>query len=106
MGYIRWYDNNAELKRLFEILEGLDVALQNEIAKDIIQILLTDFGLNLDKEINQISSNYKFECKRWYDKNIDLFTSFEIIRNLTLQQQNELVEKVLQSIVLIYMKEK
>jgi len=99
MKYIRWYDKNSDLKDVFDFLEGLDITAQKKIAKDILLILLNDFHLNLDERINRVSKNYTYSCKRWYDYNIDLFTSFEIIRGLTKIQQKQLVEKIVSSLL-------
>lgn len=104
MKQIRWYDKNSDLKDIFQFIEKLDGSTQGEVAKDILQILMNDFNLDLDEEINNISKNYTYKCKRWYDNNVDLFTSFEIIRNLSPKLQNEVVRKVFESIMLTYLK--
>lgn len=103
MKQVRWYDKNPNLKNVFEFIEGLDDSNQRKIAQDILQILVNDFNLNLDNEINSISKNYTYKCKRWYDNNIDLFTSFEIIKNLPEDMQTQLVEKIVTSLLLIYL---
>lgn len=105
MKQIRWYDKNPNLKDVFEFLEGLDKKRQKIIAQDIIQILMNDFGLNLDSEINKISENYNYDCKRWYDKDIDLFSSFEIIKSFPQNKQDEIAKKIIETIVFIYLKE-
>ena len=103
MKHVRWYDKNPDLKEVFEFIQELDSPVQTEIAKDIIQILMTDFDLDLDEKINHISLNYNYECKRWYDRNIDLFTSFEIIKSLSPETQTKVVKKIITSILLIYL---
>ena len=104
MEYTRWYDRNPELKEAFTLIEGLDVSIQEQIAQDLIQILMNDFGLNLDAEINRISQGYTYECKRWYDKNIDFFTAFEIIKTLPENSQNEIVKQIIETVLMIYVK--
>lgn len=99
MKYIRWYDKNPDLKDVFDFLEALDITAQRKVAKDILLILLNDFNLDLDERVNRVSKNYTYQCKRWYDYNIDLFTSFEIIRGLTKTQQNQLIEKIVSSLI-------
>lgn len=103
MRRIRWYDKNPDLKDIFEFIEGLDESIQKKIANDIVQILLNDFGLDLDEKINNISKNYTYECKRWYDNNIDLFTSFDIIKDLSEELQNEIAKKIVESILFVYL---
>lgn len=102
METIRWYDKNPLLKEVFEFIHKLDSNQRNQIAKDIIQILMNDLNLNLDNEINTIAKNYNYECKRWYDENIDLFTAFEIIKRLPQKDQAEVVRKIIETALLMY----
>lgn len=101
MKHIRWYDKNPDLKDVFEFLKSLDASIQGKIAKDILQILVNDFNLDLDKQINNITKNYTYNCKRWYDYNIDLFTSFEIIKTLPKNLQIKLIEKIVEVLMLL-----
>lgn len=105
MNSIRWYDKNPNLKDVFEFLEGLDERLQRTIAKDILQILVNDFNFDFDYELNRICKHYNFDCKRWYDKDIDLFSSFEIIKTLSPKLQDLIAKKIIENIVFIYLKE-
>lgn len=105
MENIRWYDKNPNLKEVFEFLEGLDVKLQKTIAKDIMQILVNDFNFDLDYELNRINKNYNFNCKRWYDKDTDLFSAFEIIKSLSTKFQDVITKKIIENIISIYLKE-
>lgn len=102
MKHVRWYDKDPQLKEVFEFIQGLDKTAQDSIAQDIIQILMNEFSLDLDREINQISENYSYNCKRWYDKNIDLFTSFEIIKNLPEKMKKQVITKIIETALLIY----
>lgn len=99
----RWYDKNPDLKYVFGLIKLLDKPIQDSIAQDILQILMTDYGINLDEEINTISKNYNYKCNRWSDKNIDLFTSFEIIKSFSSESQTSLAQKVKTSILLTYL---
>ena len=103
MEHIRWYDKNPDLKEVFEFIQGLDSSVQKEIAKDIIQILMNNFGLNLDAQINDICKNYNYDCKRWYDENIDLFTSFEIIKSLPQETQDKVIKQIINSLLLMHL---
>ncbi len=102
MKHVRWYDKNSNLKAVFDFIQSLDLPVQNEMAKDIVQILMNDFNLNLDERINEISKNYNYECRRWYDNNIDLFSSFELIKNLPDELRNEVVKRIIESALLMY----
>jgi hypothetical protein len=103
MKQIRWYDKNIELKAVFEIIQKLEPNIQKNIAQDILQILLTNFDLNLDNQINTINQNYAYKRSRWYDKNMDLFTSFEIIKDFSPKLQTILAKKIIMSILLTYL---
>jgi len=102
MQHVRWYDKNSNLKEIFEYMAELDENVQTQIGQDILQILVNDFNLNLDEKINKITQDYNYECKRWYDNNIDLFISFAIIKDLSEGLQNEIVKKIVESILFIY----
>lgn len=102
MKHVRWYDKDSNLKAVFEFIQGLDIPVQNEIAKDIIQILMNELQPDLDKKLNEISKNYNYECRRWYDKNIDLFSSFELIKNLPDEMKTDVVKKIIESALLMY----
>lgn len=105
MKNVRWYDRNPDLKEVFEFIQELDSSIQKEIGKDIIQMLMNDFNLDLDDEINRISKNYNYDCKRWYDDNIDLFTSFEIIKKMPSVQKVQVIQKIVMTVLLIYLEE-
>lgn len=103
MKHLRWYDKNPKLCELFELIQNMDNSAKDNLAQDIIQILINDFELNLDEEINNISKNYTYKCQRWYDYNIDLFSSFEIIKTLPEEMQNKIVSKIVETIWLLYL---
>lgn len=102
MESIRWYDKNPLIKEVFEFIQKLEEPSQIEMAKDIIQILMNDMKIDLDKEINQANNDYSYECKRWYDKNPDLHSSFEIIKKLPQMYQKEIMRKIIESALLMY----
>jgi hypothetical protein len=106
MKHIRWYDKNLNLKELFKFIEELDDFHQSKIAEDILQMLMCDFNLDLDTKINEITEKYDFDCKRWYDHNPDLFTSFAIIKDFSPHFQQEVIGKIVKSILHIYIEEK
>ena len=105
MKFFRWYDRNPNLKQIFEFIRNLDEMHQSTVAQDIIQILLSDFNLDLDKKINEITKSYNYKCKRWYDKNIELYTSFEIIKGLSPEEQDKAIEKIYETVLFIYLQE-
>lgn len=104
MKTIRWYDKNPILKDVFEFIQKLNDETQKEIAKDIVQILMTDKTLKSDELINKIGANYNYKCQRWYDNNIDLFSAFEIIKDLPEIHQYEITQKIIESALLMHFK--
>lgn len=102
MKHIRWYDKNPDLKNVFEFIQELDTADQRKIAHDILQILFTDFNINLDEKINEVAKNYNYKAQRWYDNNIDLYTSFEIIKGQSSVTKSKIIEKIVESILYMY----
>lgn len=103
MAYSRWYDKNPDLKEVFEFIENLDEESKISIAQEILQILVSDFGLDMDSKINKISAEYNYDCNRWYDYNIDLFTSFELIKDFGDVQQQEAINKIITTILFMYL---
>lgn len=103
MEQIRWYDKDSELSKVFAVIQKLDISLQDKLAQEILQILLCDLKLNLDEEINSITKNYTYKCKRWYDKNIDLASSFEIIKGLDERKRKDVINKIIESVLYVYL---
>ena len=103
MKYERWYDKDARLKGVFEFIQGLDLPIQNEMAKDIVQILMKELEhkIDLDKMLSDIN-NCNYDFKRWYDKNPDLYSSFEMIKNLPDELRIEAVKRIIESALLMY----
>ncbi len=102
MESVRWYDKNPLIKEVFNFIQKLDSPAQIEIAQDIIQILMNDINIDLDKEINEVNKYADYECKRWYDENPDLHSAFEIIKKLPDIYQKTVMNKIIESALLMY----
>lgn len=102
MKHVRWYDKDANLQAVFEFIQGLDLPVQAEMAKDIVQILMKELNIDMDKYMNEINKSCDYQYKRWYDQNIDLFSSFELIKNLPQELRYEVVRKIIESALLMY----
>ena len=102
MESVRWYDKNPLIKEVFEFIQKLDSPAQIEIAQDIIQILMNDINIDLDKEINEFNNENVHEYKRWYDANPDLHSAFEIIKKLPDIYQKTVMNKIIESALLMY----
>ncbi len=101
MNYVRWYDKDPDLSRLMAFIENLSEDIRDEIAQDLIQIILSEIKTNKDGEISQLSDNKIVEYRRWYDKNISLHSAIEIIKNLDSEQRKEIISLLMESIVQI-----
>lgn len=101
MKYVRWYDKDPDLSRLMAFLESLNEQVREEIAQDLIQIILSELETNKDGELSQLADNKITEYKRWYDKNLSLHSAIEIIKNLDEEQRKEIISLIMESIVQI-----
>lgn len=101
MKYVRWYDKDPDLSRLMAFLESLNEDVREEIAQDLIQIILGELETNKDGEISLLADNKITEYKRWYDKNLSLHSAIEIIKNLGDEQRREIISLIMESIVQI-----
>lgn len=82
-------------------LESLNEDVRDEVAQDLIQIILSELKTNTDGEISLLNENKITEYKRWYDKNISLHSAVEIIKNLDSEQRKEIISLIMESIVQI-----
>lgn len=101
MKYVRWYDKDPDLSNLMTFLEGLNEDVREEIAQDLIQIIMSELNTNKDGEISLLADNKIIEYKRWYDKNVSLHSAIEIIKNLGTKERKEIISLIMESIVQI-----
>lgn len=101
MNYVRWYDKDPDLSHLMKFMESLNDEIRDEIAQDLIQIILGELETNQDSELSLLSENNKGGYKRWYDKNLSLHSAIEIIKNLGDEQRDEILSLIMESIVQI-----
>ncbi len=101
MKYVRWYDKDPDLSSLMSFLESLNEDVRDEVAQDLIQIILSEIKTNPDGEISLLNENKITEYKRWYDKNLSLHSAIEIIKNLNDEQRKEIISLIMESIVQI-----
>ena len=101
MKYVRWYDKDPDLSSLMSFMESLDEELRDEVALDLIQIILSEIEANTDGELSHLNDNKITEYKRWYDKNLSLHSAIEIIKNLNEEQRKQIISLIMESIVQI-----
>lgn len=101
MNEVRWYDKDPDLSHLMSFLEGLDEKIRDDIAQDLIQIILNELHTNQDCEISLLCENNVAVYKRWYDKNLSLHSAFEIIKNMGNIERKTIISLLTESIVQI-----
>ena len=101
MKYVRWYDKDPDLSSLMSFMESLDEEVRDEVAQDLIQIILSEIEANTDGELSHLNDNKITEDKRWYDKNLSLHSAIEIIKNLNEEQRKQIISLIMESIVQI-----
>ena len=101
---MRWYESNLELKELLNFIQTLDDDDKATVANHLLQILVNECGINLDKEISEISKK-SYSYARWYDQLFDLSTAMEFLKNLPTNQQDFVVKRFMSEIIMSYLKE-
>jgi len=99
--YIRWYDNDPDLKHLMAFIENLNEETREHIAQDLIQIILAEIETDKDAELYQLTQNNIGQYRRWYDSNIILHSAIEIIKNLDESKRKEIIHLIMESIIQI-----
>lgn len=99
----RWYEHYPEVVELMAFIQSLEPEKQVFISQQLLQILINECGLNLDKELTRISKNdYTYE--RWYDQDYGLSASFELMKKLPEAKRNFVVRRLLSEIVMGFAK--
>ncbi len=101
---MRWYENNNELSELLNFVESLNEDDKIVISQHLLQIIVNECNINIDKELSKFSCN-EYSYQRWYDDVLDLSTSLEILKNLPDAQKDYVVKRFLSEIVMSYAKE-
>ena len=89
----RWYEKNEYLCAFMNLMQDLPIDIQCEIAIDIIikasNLIDRDYT-NIIKEIaNYNPKNYK----RWYDKNPNIHTAIESLRDLSEEEREKIIQE-------------
>ena len=97
--YNRWYDKYPDLKKMLTLLESVPKEYADIIAQDFLQIILDKYKDKFDEVIKNMSDNAPPRYNRWYDKNYDLHTCIEFIRNLDDEEKPELINSFIMSLL-------
>ena len=94
----RWYDKNDDISQLLKFLEIIDTRNRKVIANEILQIIFSELSVNLNEKIKDLG-NISHECnKRWYDEDTEVQSAIEIIKSLSPQQHQELIEHIVETL--------
>ena len=88
----RWYEKNEYLKAFMGLLKDIPLESQCEIATDIILEASTMIDRDYSKIVQEIADYDTKNYKRWYDKNPNVHTAIESLRDLTEDQREIIIQ--------------
>ena len=94
----RWSDKNEALKQIMEILESSDPETQNDIANDIIQLIVNK-QYDIDNFIQVINHESPSSRNRWYDEDETMHSAVEMLKNIDENEKKELFKEILTTIL-------
>ena len=94
----RWYDNYSDISQLFSFLEALDERKRKIVANEILQIVFCELGVDVNEKVNELSLLKHDYDKRWYDIDIDVQSSIELIRGLSENERQEVLSRVIETL--------
>ena len=95
----RWYDKDPQLKGILNILQKAPDDMRQDIAMEIIQIIINENFTTSDDLLSFAKSNYIGEAKRWYDLDELVHTAVEMIKLLSDSERQIVLFEVAQSIL-------
>ncbi len=98
MAFQRWYDKNEKLQKAMGLFEHANLSMQDEIADDIIQLII-DRQNDIDNFIQIINSQVSPLRRRWYDRNENLLSSVEMLKHLEKIEEKELLNEMINVIM-------
>jgi len=105
LGYTRWYDEDKILSKLMSFLEKADDAVRAVVANDLLQIVINEVHSDaINQKIEYLKSNTYGKYTRWYDNNANLQSAIEIIRGLDTQAREDVMLRVIESMIQIFTK--
>ncbi len=96
MKYVRWYDKDPYLAPIMKILEQLPIELQDSVAQDLVQIVMSYQNNLNDVKINYLNNNLISNYRRWYDINPNLQSSIELLKAANNQTKKEICDSVME----------
>ena len=105
MNYVRWYDKDPYLSPVMNLLEKLPVEIQDSIAQDLLQLIMSYQDISHDNKIEYLNQNTLPSYRRWYDINPNLHSSIELLKNTDPQIKKEICESVVEFLFQILLQE-
>ncbi len=94
MKNLRWYDKDKYLSAFMTLLQGLPEDVQSEVAVDILLQVPKIIDKDFKTFIKIVADHNPKQYQRWYDKNPNLHTAIESIRQLTPVQREKLLSSI------------
>ena len=88
----RWYEMSADVCILISMIELAQKADRERYAKKLISELLK-LGYEPDPDLYEEYQD-KYEMKRWYDNNKDVFLAIEYLKDAQREIQNTAINRV------------
>lgn len=99
----RWYEKNPNLAELINFIQSLTDEEKEIVGQHLLQILINECNIDLDKEFSEISTN-DYSYNRWYDKNYDISSALELLKNLPEIKQQFVVKRIITEVIMSYAK--
>ncbi|MEW5819906.1 MAG: hypothetical protein AB1782_06915 [Cyanobacteriota bacterium] len=97
--FMRWYDKDPQLKTIINFLEKAPDEMRNDVAMDLIQIIVQEDFTTSDELITFAKSNYIGSGQRWYDIDELVHTAIEMIKLLNDDERRVVLSEVAQTIL-------
>ena len=96
--YERWYDKYTDISQLFYFLESLDERKRKIVANEILQIIFCELNLDSDEKVKELTFLKHEHDKRWYDVDVDVQSSIELIKNLSEEERREMLSRIIETL--------
>lgn len=99
----RWYEKNPDLNEAVVFIQSLNDEDKSVVAYHLLQILVNECDINIDEQFSKFSNN-NYSYRRWYDENRELSTAFELLKDLSEEKQEYVINRFLSEIVMSFVK--
>ena len=94
MKNLRWYDKDKYLSAFMTLLQDLPEDVQSKVAVDILLYIPKVIEKDFAKFIKIVADHNPKQYQRWYDRNPNLHTAVESIRELTFEEKEKLLGSI------------